>query len=62
MKAVKPVTGIMASILESLPRQTADDLFGTPEGSPSTDKLIAASTRLAEQVMKKIDCRSGRVE
>jgi hypothetical protein len=38
----KCVIGIMAAILASLHMQTADDLFG-PQGSPRTDKLIAAS-------------------
>jgi hypothetical protein len=35
--------------------QTADDLFGGPQGSPRTDKLIAASVQSAEAVMRKID-------
>jgi hypothetical protein len=39
----KRVIGIMAAILASLHMQTADDLFGTPQGSPRTDKLIDAS-------------------
>jgi hypothetical protein len=56
----KRVIGIMASILASLHMQTADDLYGTPEGSPRTDKLIAAWTEWAEQIMKKIDRRFGR--
>jgi len=38
----KRVIGIMAAILASLHMQTADDLFGGPQGSPRTDKLIAA--------------------
>jgi hypothetical protein len=37
----KRVIGIMAAILASLHMETADDLFGTPQGSPRTDKLIA---------------------
>jgi hypothetical protein len=32
--------------------QTADDLFGTPQGSPRTDKLIDASIQWAERIMK----------
>jgi hypothetical protein len=48
----KRVLGIMAAILASLHMQTADDLFGTSQGSPRTDKLIAAS---AERIMEKID-------
>jgi hypothetical protein len=51
----KRVIGIMAAILASLHMQTADDLFGTPQGSPRTDKLIAASIQWAERIMRKID-------
>jgi len=35
----KRVLGIMAAILASLHMQTADDLFGGPQGSPRTDKV-----------------------
>ena len=35
----KRVVGIMAAILASLHMQTADDLFGGPQGSPRSDKL-----------------------
>ena len=51
----KRVIGIMAAILASLHMQTADDLFGTPQGSPRTDKLIAASIQWAERIIRKID-------
>jgi hypothetical protein len=51
----KRVIGLMAAILASLDMHTADDLFGTPEGSPRTDKLIAASIQWAERIMEKID-------
>jgi hypothetical protein len=51
----KRVIGIMAAILASLHMRTADDLFGRPEGSPRTDKLISASIQWAVQIMKKID-------
>jgi hypothetical protein len=51
----KRVLGIMAAILASLHMQTADDLFGRPQGSPRTDKLIAASVQWAEEIMRKID-------
>ena len=47
--------GIMAAILASLHMHTADDLFWTPQGSPRTDKLIAASIQWAERIMRKID-------
>ena len=49
----KRVIGIMAAILTSLHMQTADDLFGGPQGSPRTDKLIAASIQWAEKIMEK---------
>ena len=51
----KRVLGIMAAILVSLHMQTADDLFGGPQGSPRSDKLIAASIQWAEKIMEKID-------
>jgi len=51
------VIGIMAAILTSLHMQTADDLFGGPQGSPRTEKLIAASIQWAEVIMAKIDER-----
>jgi len=56
----KRVIGIMAAILASLHMQTADDLFGGPQGSPRTDKLIAASIQWAEKIMERIDTISGR--
>jgi len=49
------VIGIMSAILASLHMQTADDLFGGPQGSPRTDKLIAASIQWATKNMEKID-------
>jgi hypothetical protein len=48
------VLGIMAAILASLYKQTADDLFSGPEGSPRTDRPIAASVQWAERIMRKI--------
>jgi|ERR1019366_2587101 hypothetical protein len=33
----------------------ADDLFGTPQGSPRTDKVIDARIQWAERIMQKID-------
>jgi len=51
----KRVIGIMAAILTSLHMQHADDLFGTPQGSPRTVKLISASVQWAREIMKKID-------
>ena len=51
----KRVIGIMAAILTAMHMRTADDLFGGPQGSPRTDKLIAASIQWAERIMEKID-------
>jgi hypothetical protein len=51
---------IIAAILASLHMRTADDLFGGPQGSPRTDKLIHASVQWAERIMRKIDNVSGR--
>jgi hypothetical protein len=56
----KRVIGIMAAILASLHMQTADDLFSGPQGSPRTDKLIAASIQWAQEIMRKIDSTFGR--
>jgi hypothetical protein len=56
----KRVIAIMAAILTSLHMQNADDLFGTPQGSPRTDKLISASIQWAREIMKKIDAVCGR--
>jgi len=53
----KRVIGIMAAILTSFHMRTADDLFGGPQGSPRTDRLIDASIQWAELIMQKIDCR-----
>jgi hypothetical protein len=52
----KRVIGIMAAILTSLHMRTADDLFGgTSEGSPRTERLIAASIQWAGKILQKID-------
>ncbi len=55
----KRVIGIMAAILASLHMQTADDLFGGPQGSPRSEKLIGASIQWAERIMEKIDSAFG---
>src|SRR5438477_12339989 len=56
----KRVIGIMAAILTAMHMRTADDLFGTPQGSPRTDRLIAASIQWAKRIMQKIDDRFGK--
>jgi hypothetical protein len=55
----KRMIGIMAAILASLHMETADDLFETLQGSPRTDKLIAASIQWVRKIMEKIDCDGG---
>ena len=51
----KRTIGVMAAIMASLHMRTADDLFGGPQGSPRSDKLISASIQWAEKIMEKID-------
>jgi hypothetical protein len=51
----KRVIGIMAAILASMHMRTADDLFGGPNGSLRTDRLIEASIQWAERIKEKID-------
>lgn len=51
----KRVIGVMATILVTLHMRNADDLFGGPQGSPRTDKLIAASVQWARLIMEKVD-------
>jgi hypothetical protein len=45
----------VAGILVARHLDTADDLFGGPQGSPRTDKMVAAAVQWAERIMKKID-------
>jgi len=56
----KRVIGIMAAILASVHMQTADDLFGGPQSSPRTHKLIAASVQWAREIMRKLDSLCDR--
>jgi hypothetical protein len=55
----KRVIGLMAAILASLHMQSADDLFGGPQGSPRTDKLIAASIQWAAKTAASIPSWNG---
>ena len=55
----KRVIGIIAGILVSRHFNTPDDLFGTPQGSPRSDKMIAAAVQWAEKIMDKIDVTCG---
>ena len=51
--------GIMAAILVSRHLDTADDLFGGPQGSPRTDKMVAAALQWATLIMKKVDAMAA---
>jgi hypothetical protein len=51
----KRVLAIVAGILVARHLNTADDLFGGPQGSPRTDAMIAASIQWADRIMRKID-------
>jgi hypothetical protein len=44
----KRVIGIIAGIIMARNLDRADDLFGGPQGSPRTDKMIAAAVQWAE--------------
>jgi hypothetical protein len=61
----KRVMGVRAAILTSLHMRTADDLFGGPQVSPQTDKLIATSIQWAEKIMEidesfSVACEGGK--
>jgi hypothetical protein len=51
----KRVLAIVAGIIVARHLKTADDLFGGPQGSPRTDKMVAAAVQWAERIMRKID-------
>lgn len=51
----KRVLAIVAGIIVARHLDTADDLFGGPQGSPRTDKMVAAAIQWADRIMKKID-------
>jgi len=51
----KRVLGIIAGILMARHLDTADDLFGGPDGSPRTDRMIAAAVQWGELIARKID-------
>jgi hypothetical protein len=51
----KRVIGIIAGIFMARNLDRADDLFGGPQGSPRTDKMIAAAVQWATLIMKEVD-------
>ena len=50
----KRVIGLMAAILSAMQMQRAD-LFGMPNRTPTTDRIIEASIQWAERIMQRID-------
>jgi len=46
---------IVEGIIGAHHLDTADDLFGGPQGSPRTDKMVAASIQWADRILRKID-------
>lgn len=56
----KRVLAIIAGILVSKHLDRADDLFGGPDGSPRTEKMVAAAVQWGELIMRKIDAVFGR--
>jgi hypothetical protein len=51
----KRVIAIVAGILVARQFRTPEDLFGTPSGSPRSDKMVAAAVQWAERIMNKVD-------
>ena len=51
----KRVIAIVAGILVARHFKTPEDLFGTPSGSPRSDKMIGAAVQWAEKIMAKVD-------
>jgi hypothetical protein len=51
----KRVIVIIAGIIMARNLDRADNLFGGPQGSPRTDKMIAAAVQWAERIMRKVD-------
>jgi hypothetical protein len=55
----KRVIGIITGIIMARNLDRADDLFGGPQGSPRTDKMIAAAVQWTTLIMKKVDVTVG---
>jgi hypothetical protein len=56
----KRVLAIVAGIIVARHLDTADDLFGGPQGSPRTDKMVAAAIQWAWRILEKIDVVYGK--
>jgi hypothetical protein len=55
----KRVVAIIAGIIVARHLQTADDLFGGPQSSPRTDKMVSAAIQRAERILRKFDSVHG---
>ena len=55
----KRVLAIVAGILVARHLNTADDLFGGPQGSPRTDAMVAAAVQWANRIMRQVDNTFG---
>jgi hypothetical protein len=51
----KRVIAIIAGIIMARNLDRADDLFGGPQGSPRTNKMVAAAIQWADRILRKID-------
>jgi hypothetical protein len=51
----KRVVAIIAGIIVARHLDTADDLFGGLQGSPRTDRMVAAAIQWAGKILEKID-------
>ena len=49
------MVAIIAGIIVARHLVTADDLFGGPQGSPRTDKMVGAAIQGADRILRKID-------
>jgi hypothetical protein len=55
----KRVVAIIAGIIVARHLDMADDLFGGPQGSPRTNKMVAAAIQWGERIMQRIDITFG---
>ena len=53
---------VQQSWQESRHLDTADDLLGGPQGSPRTEKMVAAAIQWAELILRKIDSVFGKLK
>jgi hypothetical protein len=49
------VLAIAAGIIVARHLKTPDDLFGGPQDSPRTDKMVVAAIQWAQKIMERVD-------